>query len=165
MNPDPSQSAQLLTRWLTGLVRGRDYGALARLRRPTMEEKPHIQAGNFDVERREVFEQVAFLFAVYHQGAAKPEWGHGSVGTAARRIGTGPEDPGACRLVDRIVASRRPPLRHLRHTIARLRSCEKSPPHWPRLVDDLTCWRDKEARIAYHWALDFHAPTPKKGIN
>lgn len=168
----PSESAQRLTRWLTGLVRSRDYGSLASLRRPTLKEKPHILAGHYDEGRHEVFEQVAFLFAVYHQGAARPEWGRGSLGAAARRIGSGlgrgPEDPGASRLMDRIVASRRLPLRHLQHAVVRLRSCEVAPPYWPTLADDMAAWGDRKARVSYQWARDFYAPPPKtpptKGI-
>ncbi|MET9479073.1 type I-E CRISPR-associated protein Cse2/CasB [Streptomyces sp. NPDC006638] len=157
--------SEQLTRWLTGLVNSRDYGKLAELRRPTISQNAHIEAGWFDPTRREVFEQVAFLFAVYHQGAATPSKGYGSLGTAARRIGNslgyGPDDAGAARLMDRLVASRKPPLRHLQHAITRLRSCDVPPPSWSRLADDLARWSDRQARIRYHWAVDFHAPPPR----
>lgn len=161
---EPTRSEQL-TQWLTGLVHSRDYGKLAELRRPRISRNAHIEAGWFDPARREVFEQVAFLFAVYHQGAVEPSRGYGSLGTAARRIGTslgrGPDDAGASRLMDRIVSSRRPPLRHLQHAIARLRSCDVPPPSWSRLADDLARWTDRQARIRYRWAVDFHAPPPR----
>ncbi|MEV4033763.1 type I-E CRISPR-associated protein Cse2/CasB [Streptomyces umbrinus] len=161
---EPARSEQL-TRWLLGLVISRDYGKLAELRRPSVSQTAHIEAGWFDPGRREVFEQVAFLFAVYHRGAVQPSRGYGSLGSAARRIGTGvgrgPDDPGASRLMDRIVASRRPPLRHLQHAITRLRSCDQPPPSWSRLADDLARWTDRQARIRYHWAVDFHAPPPR----
>ncbi|MFF6955027.1 type I-E CRISPR-associated protein Cse2/CasB [Streptomyces sp. NPDC008317] len=163
---DRARSEQL-TRWLVGLVRSRDNGTLAELRRPTVSQNAHIEAGWFDPSRRAVFEQVAFLFAVYHRGAVEPSWGYGSLGTAARRIGTslgyGPDDAGAGRLMDRVVSSRRPPLRHLQHTVARLRSCGKPPPSWAQLADDLARWSDRQARIRYHWAVDFHAPSPGTG--
>lgn len=158
---EPARSEQL-TQWLLGLVNGRNYGKLAELRRPSVSQTAHIEAGWFDPRRREVFEQVAFLFAVYHRGAVEPSRGYGSLGAAARRIGTGlgrgPDDAGASRLMDRIVASRRPPLRHLQHTITRLRSCDEPPPSWSRLADDLARWTDRQARIRYRWAVDFHAP-------
>ncbi|QEU96421.1 type I-E CRISPR-associated protein Cse2/CasB [Streptomyces kanamyceticus] len=158
-DPTPSEH---LTDWLLSLVRSRDWGKLAELRRPNVSKNAHIQAGWFDPRRREVFEQVAFLFALYHQGAAEASKGYGSLGTATRRIGNsigrGPDDPGASRLMDRIVASRRPPLRHLQHAIVRLRSCGEPPPSWARLADDLARWNDREARIGYRWAVDFHAP-------
>ncbi|MER5769113.1 type I-E CRISPR-associated protein Cse2/CasB [Streptomyces sp. NPDC001985] len=161
-----SASGRRLTAWLAGLVRAREYGTLAELRRPTLSENAHIRAGWLDESRREVFEQVAFLFAVYHRGASSPSYGWGSLGTAARAIGTGarrgPADPGAQRLMDRVVASRRPPLRHLQHTIARLRSCDRPPPSWAGLADDLARWGERDARIRYHWAVDFHAP-PSRG--
>ncbi|MGI5167336.1 type I-E CRISPR-associated protein Cse2/CasB [Spirillospora sp. CA-253888] len=157
-------SAARLTAWLTGLVHNRQYGDLAQLRRVTAASEPSYQAGWFapDWDKREIYEQVAFLFAVYHQGAGKPAQGHGSFGAAARRIGhpgsRGPDDPGASRLVDRIVSSRRIPWRHLRHGIARLRTCERQPPSWAELVVDLDRWNDRKARIAYNWAVDFHEP-------
>lgn len=162
---EPGRS-QELTQWLVGLVNSRDYGRLAELRRPTISQNAHVEAGwkagwN-DEKRREVFEQVAFLFAVYHRGAGEPSWGYGSLGHSARRIGSGvgrgPDDAGAARLIDRIVSSRRPPLRHLQHAITRLRSCGEPPPSWARLADDLVRWTDREARIRYRWAVDFHAP-------
>ncbi|MGW9430067.1 type I-E CRISPR-associated protein Cse2/CasB [Streptomyces decoyicus] len=161
---EPARS-ELLTQWLLGLVNSRNYAKLAELRRPTISQNAHIEAGWFDPGRRQVFEQVAFLFAVYHRGAVEPSRGYGSLGSAARRIGTslgrGPEDAGASRLMDRMVASRRPPLRHLQHTITRLRSCDVQPPSWSRLADDLARWTDRQARIRYHWAVDFHAPPPR----
>jgi CRISPR system Cascade subunit CasA len=165
---EPTRS-QELTQWLVGLVNSRDYGRLAELRRPTISQNAHIEAGwkagRYDEERRKVFEQVAFLFAVYHRGAVEPSWGYGSLGHAARRIGSsigrGPDDAGAARLMDRIVSSRRPPLRHLQHTITRLRSCGEPPPSWARLADDLARWTDRQARIRYGWAVDFHAPPPR----
>ncbi|MFJ5843295.1 type I-E CRISPR-associated protein Cse2/CasB [Streptomyces shenzhenensis] len=157
--------SELLTQWLVGLVNSREYGKLAELRRPTISQNAHIEAGWFDPRRREVFEQVAFLFAVYHRGAVEPSRGYGSLGAAARGIGTsvgrGPDDAGASRLMDRIVASRRPPLRHLQHAITRLRSCDRLPPSWSRLADDLARWTDRQARIRYQWAVDFHAPPPR----
>ncbi|MFI0738864.1 type I-E CRISPR-associated protein Cse2/CasB [Streptomyces sp. NPDC021100] len=161
-----SGSASLVV-WLTSLVRNRDYGQLAQLRRTSMRTNAHIRASWYvldpdDAGEREIYEQVAFLFAVYHRGVSRPAYGHGSLGEAMRRIGSpgsrGPNDPGATRLVDRIVTSRRVPWRHLQHAIARLRACEQTPPHWERLVDDLMLWHDRKARIAYHWAVDFHAP-------
>ncbi|MGP9017502.1 type I-E CRISPR-associated protein Cse2/CasB [Streptomyces sp. BR1] len=156
--------AELLTTWLMSLVQHHHYGDLAQLRRTGVKTNSHIRAGWYAAAQddREIYEQVAFLFAVYHQGAGKPKKGFGSLGAAARRIGTkdhhGPDDPGAARLIDRIVASRRIPWRHLQHTITRLRSCEKQPPSWTQLVVDLTRWNDRKARIAYSWAVDFHEP-------
>lgn len=158
---EPARSEQL-TQWLLGLVNSRNYGKLAELRRPSISQNAHIEAGWFDPTRRDVFEQVAFLFAIYHRGAVEASRGYGNLGAAARRIGTslgrGPDDAGASRLMDRIVASRRPPLRHLQHTITRLRSCGEPPPSWSRLADDLARWTDRQARIRYRWAVDFHAP-------
>ncbi|QEV64655.1 hypothetical protein CP982_14400 [Streptomyces spectabilis] len=163
---DQSGGAQL-TAWLTALVRNREYGELANLRRGRVRTNAHIRAGWYapeQVEEREIYEQVAFLFAVYHRGVSKPAPGVGSLGTAVRRIGgsfgRGPNDPGAARLVDRIVTSRRVPWRHLQHAIARLRACEQPPPSWSRLVDDLQRWHDRKARVAYGWAVDFHEPEP-----
>ncbi|MFD7661573.1 type I-E CRISPR-associated protein Cse2/CasB [Streptomyces sp. NPDC059788] len=159
--------AARLTAWLLTLVHNREYGDLAQLRRATAGTSASIRAGWYSPDQdnqtsREIYEQVAFLFAVYHRGVGRPTQGFGSFGTAARRIGRpgsrGPDDPGATRLVDRIVASRRIPWRHLQHGIARLRACEQQPPSWTDLVADLERWNDRKARIAYHWAVDFHAP-------
>ncbi|GAA3834127.1 hypothetical protein GCM10022403_078760 [Streptomyces coacervatus] len=158
------EGAAQLTDWLASLVHNRQYGDLAQLRRVTAGTATSIQAGWYAPreDSREIYEQVAFLFAVYHRGVGRPTRGFGSLGSAARRIGRpggrGPEDPGAVRLVDRIVASRRIPWRHLQHAITRLRACEQQPPSWTDLVIDLDLWNDRKARIAYSWAVDFHAP-------
>ncbi|MEW2133188.1 type I-E CRISPR-associated protein Cse2/CasB [Streptomyces sp. NPDC005435] len=159
-----SEQSAALTAWLVSLVHNRDYASLAELRRPHVRKKPHFQALWYSPTqaRREVYLQVAFLFAVYHQGRSKPASGYGSLGEAARRIGSGagrgPADPGAARLVDRIVSSRRIPWRHLQHAVARLRACEQQPPSWARLVDDLTRWHDRRARVPYEWGVAFHMP-------
>ncbi|MFD7550449.1 type I-E CRISPR-associated protein Cse2/CasB [Streptomyces sp. NPDC059578] len=165
LSPDlPETGPELLTDWLVSLVRGRRYGELADLRRPAAHTHTLIRAGWYAPPGadRENYEYVAFLFAVYHRGMSKPTRGSGSLGAAARRIGgpekRGPDDPGATRLVDRIVSSRRVPHRHLQHTVARLRACEQQPPSWAGLVEDLERWGDRTARIAYGWAVDFHEP-------
>jgi CRISPR system Cascade subunit CasA len=151
-----------LTTWLVNLVHDHDYGRLAELRRPDLRRNAHIQAGWFDHVHRDTFALVAFLFAIYHRGASRPDFGRGSLGAAACRIGTGvgrgPEDPGAQRLMDRIVASRRPPMRHLQHAITRLRSCEQRPPSWVHLAGDLCRWNDGVRDIPYDWAVDFNRP-------
>ncbi|GAB3654308.1 hypothetical protein GCM10027589_12920 [Actinocorallia lasiicapitis] len=157
---DPGQQ---LETWLTTLVRNRDYGELAKLRHAGLETPAHIMAGWFDLDQRELFAQVAFLFAVYHRGMSSPSPGTGSLGAAARRIGSsigrGPNDPGASRLVERVVASRRIPWRHLQHAIVRLRSCEEPPPSWAQLAADLGRWHDRKARVSYRWAVDFYNPS------
>ncbi|MBT2478165.1 type I-E CRISPR-associated protein Cse2/CasB [Streptomyces sp. ISL-94] len=162
--PETSESSAALTAWLASLVHNRHYGSLADLRRPRVRKEPHFRAIWYSPteEQREVYEQVAFLFAVYHQGRSKPAYGYGSLGEAARRIGSGagrgPDDPGAARLVDRIVSSRRIPWRHLQHSVARLRACDQPPPSWARLADDLSRWHDRKARVSYEWAVAFHMP-------
>ncbi|MFI5619012.1 type I-E CRISPR-associated protein Cse2/CasB [Streptomyces sp. NPDC051567] len=164
---EEKEPSERLTAWLTSLVRNREYGQLADLRRPRVRTNTRIRAGWFDPDRREVFEEVAFLFAVYHRGASRPSYGFGSLGSATRRIGggagRGPGDPGASRLIDRIVSSRRIPWRHLQHAVARLRSCDQAPPDWTRLVDDLGRWNDRRAAVADGWAVDFHEPPPRPG--
>ncbi|MER6718441.1 type I-E CRISPR-associated protein Cse2/CasB [Streptomyces halstedii] len=151
-----------LTAWLMSLVHNREYGKLAELRR-TRPTDSHIRAGWYaPEEHREIYEKVAFLFGVYHQGRPVPSRGKGSLGAAARGIGDsrgrGPDDPGAQRLLSRVVASRRIPWRHLQHTVTRLRSCEQPPPSWAQLTEDLARWHDRKARIAYEWTVDFHQP-------
>ncbi|MYQ77923.1 MULTISPECIES: type I-E CRISPR-associated protein Cse2/CasB [unclassified Streptomyces] len=159
-----SESSAALTAWLASLVHNNDYASLAELRRPRVQREPHFRALWYSPTeaQREIYGQVAFLFAVYHQGRGKPDFGYGSLGEAARRIGggagRGPDDPGAARLVDRIVSSRRIPWRHLQHAVARLRSCDRHPPSWARLVDDLCLWHDRKARISYEWGAAFHMP-------
>ncbi|MFF4010688.1 type I-E CRISPR-associated protein Cse2/CasB [Streptomyces sp. NPDC001717] len=167
-SPSTSEGSAALTAWLAGLVHNHDYASLAELRRPRVQREPHFRALWYSPTeaQREVYGQVAFLFAVYHQGRSKPAFGYGNLGEAARRIGSGtklgPEDPGAARLVDRIVSSRRIPWRHLQHAVARLRACDQqrptAPPSWARLVDDLNQWHDRKARIAYEWGVSFHMP-------
>ncbi|MFJ5103812.1 type I-E CRISPR-associated protein Cse2/CasB [Streptomyces sp. NPDC088554] len=157
-----------LTTWLTTLVRNREYGTLADLRRARTPTNAHIRAGWYGGdEHRELFERMAFLFAIYHQGRPVLSYGYGSLGGAARRIGDnahrGPDNPGAQRLLDRVVASRRIPWRHLQHTITRLRSCDQAPPSWTELTEDLIRWHDRKERIAYQWAVDFHTPATRGG--
>ncbi|MFF0744962.1 type I-E CRISPR-associated protein Cse2/CasB [Streptomyces sp. NPDC004111] len=165
--PECSPNSLALTTWLASLVRNRQYGSLADLRRPRLRKEPHFRAIWFSPgeQQREIYEQVAFLFAVYHQGRSTPAYGFGSFGEAARRIGgtagRGPDDPGAARLTDRIVASRRIPWRHLQHGVARLRACGQPPPSWAQLADDLSRWHDRKARISYEWAVAFHMPAGK----
>ncbi|WP_229916346.1 type I-E CRISPR-associated protein Cse2/CasB [Streptomyces fructofermentans] len=158
----PHDSAAL-TAWLTTLVRNREYGTLAELRRAHGGTNAHIRAGWYGGDaHRALFERMAFLFAVYHQGRPQPSYGHGSLGAAARRIGDGtgrgPDNPGAQRLLDRLVASRRVPWRHLQHAVTRLRSCEQPPPSWTGLTDDLLNWNDRKERVAYRWSVEFHTP-------
>jgi CRISPR system Cascade subunit CasB len=162
--PD-GQGGEQLTAWLVSLVRNREYGTLAELRRTTPTES-HIRAGWYGPEeQREIYEKVAFLFGVYHQGASVPLYGKGSLGEAARRIGDGagrgPDNPGAQRLLSRVVASRRVPWRHLQHAVTRLRACEQPPPSWEQLTQDLPQWHDRKARIAYQWTVDFHRPATR----
>ncbi|MFG2112042.1 type I-E CRISPR-associated protein Cse2/CasB [Streptomyces sp. NPDC048718] len=156
-----------LVNWLAALVHNRDYGTLAQLRRAGEPNNAHIRAGWHGGDtHRELFEQVAFLFAVYHQGRSKPCHGDGSLGTAARRIGDGtgrgPDNPGAQRLIDRVVASRRIPWRHLQHAVTRLRTCEQAPPSWSELTEDLIRWHDRKARIAYRWSVEFHSTAKRR---
>ncbi|MFJ1582437.1 type I-E CRISPR-associated protein Cse2/CasB [Streptomyces sp. NPDC088197] len=158
-----------LTNWLTTLVRNREYGTLADLRRAKEPTNAHIRAGWYGGDdHRELFERVAFLFAVYHQGRPAPSYGYGSLGAAARRIGDGaergPDNPGAQRLLDRIVASRRVPWRHLQHAVTRLRACEQAPPSWTQLTEDLIRWNDRKARIAYQWSVEFHTPPTRSRV-
>jgi CRISPR type I-E-associated protein CasB/Cse2 len=154
-----------LTGWLTGLVRSRDNGQLAALRRPNALTTSRILASAYapTEAQREVFEQVAFLFAVYHRGASHPSYGFGTLGAAARRIGSpaarGTKDPGASRLIDRLVSSRRIPWRHLQHAVERLRACDVPPPSWSRLTDDLTAWNERGRPVHRQWAYDFHINT------
>ncbi|MDX2394908.1 type I-E CRISPR-associated protein Cse2/CasB [Streptomyces sp. DK15] len=158
-----SESAAALTAWLASLVHNHQYGTLAELRRPRIRKEPHFRAIWYSPTeaQEEIYEQVAFLFAIYHQGRPRPDYGDGSLGEAARRIGSGPkvrgpEDPGAARLIDRIVSSRRIPWRHLQHAVARMRACGQRPPSWAQLADDLSQWHDRKARISYEWAVAFH---------
>ncbi|MGV9680368.1 type I-E CRISPR-associated protein Cse2/CasB [Nocardia sp. NPDC003482] len=171
--PEPPTSAVRFSRWLAGLVRAHDLGALADLRRPGALDlrrggpitPSHLIAASFaPVEKdRATYEFVAFLFARYHAGRARPSTGYGSVGTALRKIGGGgrfgPEDPGAARLMARISASRNVPRRHLQHAIERARSAETIPPNWAALTEDLTRWSAPGRAVAYRWARDFYTPT------
>lgn len=166
--------AEQLTGWLAGLVRGHQYGVLADLRRPAALTQSRLLAANFATQEhhRAIFEKVAFCFARYHAGAGDPHYGFGSLGTAMRRIGTpagrGPNDPGATRLLDRLVSSRTVPWRHLQHAIERSRSCGTHPPSWSLLAEDLTRWSDRGRPVPYSWARDFYTPTyttAKNGTN
>ncbi len=163
--PPPSTPSILLTSWLCGLVRSRNTGALADLRRPTALTEARLLASHFAPceEHRLIYEKIAFLFARYHAGALTPSPGHGDLGTALRRIGSpacrGPADPGAKRMFDLIAASRHIPWRHLQHAIERSRACEAIPPSWALLTDHLTQWTTRGRPTAYAWARSFYTPT------
>ncbi|WP_367434341.1 type I-E CRISPR-associated protein Cse2/CasB [Streptomyces celluloflavus] len=163
--------AEELSRWLCGMVRSHDNGGLADLRRLDSLTEPRLRAAAFAPEeaQRHVFEKVAFLFARYHAGRSKAHFGYGSMGDALRRIGgpggRGAKDPGATRLLDRLVASRDLPLRHLQHAVERARACEVTPPSWARLVDDLMAWESPDTSVAYDWARDFYTPASRSKKN
>ncbi|RKT09507.1 CRISPR-associated protein Cse2 family [Streptomyces sp. 1114.5] len=155
---------QRLTNWLCSLVWSHDYGRLADLRRPEALSESRLRAASFSPEEahRPVFEKVAFLFARYHAGRSAPQAGYGSMGDALRRIGSpagrGPNDPGARRLLDRLVASRELPVRHLQHAVERARACEVAPPSWARLAVDLSAWKAPRRATPYSWARAFYTP-------
>ncbi|MFD4398570.1 type I-E CRISPR-associated protein Cse2/CasB [Kitasatospora sp. NPDC058478] len=162
--PEPDLGKQL-TAWLCGLVRARQYGQLADLRRPEAVTQARLIAANFALseETRPVFEHVAFLFARYHAGRLDPSPGSGDIGAALGRIGTGAgrgqANPGAVRLLDRVVASRRVPWRHLQHVVERARSCDTVPPSWAVLTEDLAGWSGWGRPVQYRWARSFYTPT------
>lgn len=164
-----------LSAWLCGLVLGRDYGMLADLRRlgaltrsgRVRDGAPYrarVLAARFAPreEQRLCYEQVAFLFARYHAGMSRPHRGAGNVGAALRRVGSsagrGPADAGATRMLDRVVASREVPWRHLQHVVERARAGETAPPSWTGLVDDLTGWKSRERTVPFAWAESFYTP-------
>ncbi|MGW0469501.1 type I-E CRISPR-associated protein Cse2/CasB [Streptomyces sp. NPDC003027] len=161
-----SPGAQL-TGWLTGLVRSRNVGALAALRRPNPAQRtePHYRAAAFAPapDEEPCYQLTAFLFARYHAGAITPTLGFGDVGTALRRIGSGatrgPEDPGAKRLLTLITASREIPARHLQHAIDRARSCSTAPPAWELLLADLARWKQRGRPVADAWGKSFFTPS------
>ncbi|GAB2713798.1 type I-E CRISPR-associated protein Cse2/CasB [Kitasatospora kifunensis] len=172
--PEPKPPGVRLTGWLCGLVVSRQLGALADLRRPTALTDARFKAENFAPEEDQhmVFAQVAFLFARYHAGARTATPGYGNMGAALRLIGSGatrgPADPGATRLLDRLVASRTVPWRHLQHAVERARACETQPPSWDQLTQDLARWNARgDARtrsasrgrpVPYAWARSFYTP-------
>ncbi|MEV6973736.1 type I-E CRISPR-associated protein Cse2/CasB [Kitasatospora sp. NPDC093806] len=167
----PPAPGDLLTSWLCGLVRARQYGQLADLRRPAALSRARLDAEEFAPaeETREVFRHVAFLFARYHAGRLDPSPGSGNVGAALRRIGTsaarGQYNPGAVRLFDRLVAARRIPWRHLQHAVERARSCDTVPPSWARLTEDLAGWTERRRPVQYAWARSFYSQIGPNGQN
>ncbi|MET8679992.1 type I-E CRISPR-associated protein Cse2/CasB [Streptomyces sp. NPDC004647] len=159
--------AEQLTGWLADLVRTRQYGVLADLRRPAALTQSRLLAENFAPaeEHRVVYGKVAFFFARYHAGASDPHYGFGSLGAALRRVGSpagrGPKDAGATRLLDRVVACRAIPWRHLQHAVERSRSCGTHPPSWAQLTEDLVRWSERGRPVPYGWARDFYTPVYK----
>lgn len=169
----PPPAADQLINWLCALVYGHEYGLLADLRRPAAVTRARLIAASYAPEesQRPIYENVAFLFARYHAGRGTPHRGFGTMGDALRRIGSpgarGVKDAGACRLLDRLVASRQIPQRHLQHAVERCRACDTPPPSWAQLVRDLGTWNDRQRDVRYEWARCFYTPnfTPHAGSN
>ncbi|WP_310729090.1 type I-E CRISPR-associated protein Cse2/CasB [Streptomyces sp. N2A] len=168
---DERTPTKKLSDWLTSLVRGHQNGTLADLRRPNARTVPGMIAASFagpdaTPEQRDVYRQVAFLFAVYHRGSTRDKAmpGIGTMGAACARIGTatgrGRKNDGAVRIMHRLLASsRRIPWRHLQHAVERLRSCDAAAPNWQQLTNDLTTWLTDPDPVADQWGADFFTPT------
>ncbi|MFI8792956.1 type I-E CRISPR-associated protein Cse2/CasB [Streptomyces sp. NPDC055105] len=169
--PQQTPPAQQLAAWLRSLVRGHQNGVLAELRRPNaLDTQAAMIAMNFagrdaDDAMRDIYRRTAFLFAVYHRGATRNQAlpGLGNLGAGCSRIGTaagrGRNDPGAVRVMKRILGSRKVPWRHLQHAVERMRSCDTAAPNWAQLADDLTRWTSKDAGISTNWSRAFFTPT------
>jgi len=175
---DERPASERLTSWLCGLVLSHDYGTLADLRRLTIAgrgrggtpTRARLLAAGFapEEDQRTVYERVAFLFARYHAGASRPHRGFGNMGDALRKVGSaagrGPRDAGATRLLDRLVASRDIPWRHLQHAVERARAGDTAPPSWAQLAEDLSRWKSRDRAVPYEWARSFYTPAyPKNG--
>lgn len=79
-------SEQRLVNWLASCVWNRQLGLLADLRKSELTHadfRAHLFTDTDD--DREIFGQVARLFAIYHRGAAEPVHGYGSLGDAMGR--------------------------------------------------------------------------------
>lgn len=160
---DPTPTPVRYVAWLGGLVHTHQYGKLADLRRPATAVNPtHYEARDFAPtdEHRALYRQVGFLFARYHAGRTRPHYGRGSMGTAIRSIGydgaRGPSNPGAERLMMRILPARQIPWRHLQHAIERIRAGETTPPSWADFITDLTQWTVRGRPTAETWGDDFY---------
>ncbi|MEZ0076304.1 type I-E CRISPR-associated protein Cse2/CasB [Planotetraspora sp. GP83] len=156
---------QQLVGWLAGLVRSRDVGALADLRRPQANTVPRLLAGNLaygDPAGIVVFERVAFYFARFHAGRSEPHIGWGNLGRAMRNIGgknaKGPDNDGCVRLINQILVSRQPPWKRVQHAIDQLRADNARPPSWQQLATDLRRWTDPARSAQHDWAHDFYLP-------
>ncbi|MDH6122823.1 CRISPR system Cascade subunit CasB [Kitasatospora sp. GAS204A] len=161
--------AALFTDWLCNLVSEEQFTMLAALRRPGGFKGPGFTAAHFAPlpTQQPVFEYVAFLFACYHAERGVPDRGYGDMGSALRRVGSGagrgPGDPGAARLMDRLVTSHHIPRRPLHLAIARIRTGGTMPPSWTRLTEDLSVWKAREPygrNVRYDWVRSFCLPTP-----
>jgi len=180
ISDDDTHGPEPLVRWLYALVATRNLGALASLRRFVTPPPSNGMAPNWPKEllfarryaptedQRPVYGQVAYLFALYHQGASRPSSGHGSLGTALRRIGIGerrgPNDPGVDRLMQCLLDERGMPEQFLRQAVTRLRSQQNAgrpalPPSWVGLISDLTQWQDPQGTVRERWGRDFYTPT------
>jgi CRISPR system Cascade subunit CasA len=161
----PKPPSVRLAGWLHGLVRAHDNGALADLRRRHAITDTRLIAARFaDQEaHRPVYEGVAYLFARYHQGTSEPQRNYGDLGDALRRIGSarerGPENQGVARLMDRVIAPREIPWRHLQLAIERARADGVAAPSWHQLAEDLIRWNERGRPVQYRWARSFYTPT------
>lgn len=107
---------------------------------------------------------TAHAFAVWHSQRALHTGRSGtSITRAARQLGKtgsyGPADPGATRLVDRLLhADTLDELYRALHTLMRALRQVDHPPHWETLAHDLTTWQDPSKRddVRLMWGRAFY---------
>ncbi|MFI8265322.1 type I-E CRISPR-associated protein Cse2/CasB [Streptomyces sp. NPDC085665] len=153
-------SEQRLTRWLAGCLRSGQYDLLVDLRKGgTRADSRARLFADCDADR-EVFGQVAHLYAIYHRGATEPAYGYGSLGDA---MGRAQAKPGARAAgfplkLNRIVSGRAIRWRDLEKAMVTLREQGARPPAWTQLIIDLRRWHDRAARVPESWVGDFDRP-------
>ncbi len=179
MSP-PSQLDEDFIAHLEDLVRKRDTGALAALRRglgkppgTVYEMFPHVQWAAAHARSRweeDTYYILATLFAAWHQGRDNPvQTSLRNLGASLRQWATtqsGTTDENRLKSIESrfsaLLAAHLDDLHnHLRHAISLLRSAD-IPLNWPQLLADLKAWNHPDRYVQREWARAFWAPQPSQ---
>jgi len=164
MNPAGKEKSPFI-RYLEDLVRNRDRGALADLRRglgkpPGTALEMHRHVVPFLPQGKPWTEAAyyltAALFAYWHQGkdevAPNPP---ANLGASLARMATGDNEDSLDRRFTALLKSHREDLpHHLRQVVGLLKSND-IPVDWSQLLKDLLIWDHEEQFVQRNWARSF----------
>lgn len=168
-----TSSGQTFIEYLQSLVRNKDRGAIASLRRglrkspgtvPQMDR--HVLkflSRDSGVEREEAYYVVASLFAFWHQGRDSPVIAEGNLGRSLRTLVDRQENPNTRDSLERSTEKRLGAClnchyddlpEHLRQIVSLLKSGDV-PVDWIQLLSDIRYWDRDDWQVQKAWARGF----------